>query len=77
MLTFTFVRLTEVGTYHTPDIPNNLSALSAHSGARMMPKRDFFAAFFTFLATIFSGVVIYTYCRVQASDLRPTPTLLY
>ena len=32
---------------------------------------------FCIFATIFSGVVIYTYCPVRASDLRTTPTLVY
>ena len=61
MITFTFVRLTAVVTHHTLDIPKNLAALSTYLGARQMSKREFFAAFFAFLAAILNGVVIYTY----------------
>ena len=43
---FQFLRLTAVGTHYTPAIPNNLAELPDYSGARLISKHEFSAAFF-------------------------------
>ena len=48
MITFAFLRLAAVVTHHTPAIPKNIAALSTYLGARLMSKREFFAAFLRF-----------------------------
>ena len=62
----------EVVTYHTPDTPKNISALSTYLGARLMSKREFFASF---LAAIFNGVVIYTIFFPTGSTQLGTPNI--